>query len=57
MNKKLLTFDFGKANLKAIKEIFKNIKEIKIVLCLFHLFQSWWRIASFLGLRKKIYTK
>ena len=36
-NPKLLTFDFGKANLKAIKEIFKNNKEIKIVPCLFYL--------------------
>ena len=52
-NPKLLTCNFGKANLKVIKEIFKNNKEIRIVPCLFHLLQSWWRKASSLGLKKK----
>ena len=56
-NPQLLTFDFGKANLKAIKEIFKNNKEIKIIPCLFHLLQCWWRKASLLGLRKKKYIQ
>lgn len=46
--------DIGSANLKAVKEVFFN-KDIKIITCLFHLLQCWWRKAGNLGLRKKKY--
>ena len=50
---KYITFDFGAANLKAIKEIFNDGDEVTIITCLFHLLQCWWRRAGQLGLRQK----
>ena len=54
---KILTFDFAKSNINAIKEVFKNNNNIKLIPCFFHLLQIWWRKASSLGLRKKRYIK
>ena len=54
---KILTFDFAKANINALKEVFKNNDDVKLIPCFFHLLQSWWRKASSFGLRKKRYIK
>ena len=56
-NPKFVTFDFAKANINAIKEVFKNNNNVKIIPCFFHLLQCWWKKASSLGLRKKKYIK
>ena len=36
---KILTFDFAKSNINAIKEVFKNKNNIKLIPCFFHLFK------------------
>ena len=54
---KYITFDFGSANLKAVKEIFVKEQDIIYITCLFHLLQCWWRKAGSIGLRKKNYIK
>ena len=53
---KILTFDFAKSNINAIKEVFKNNNSVKLIPCFFHLLQSWWRKATyFRSKKKKIY--
>ena len=53
---KYITIDFALGNIKAINNIFSN-SNTKIITCLFHLMQSWWRKAGNLGLRKKKYIR
>ena len=53
-NPKCITLDFALSNINAIKKVFSN-SDIKIIPCLFHLLQSWWRKAANIGLRKKKY--
>ena len=49
---KYITIDFALGNIKAINNIFSN-SNTKIITCLFHLMQAWWRKARNLGLKKK----
>ena len=49
---KYITCDFAMANIKGIQTVFGK-DNCKIITCLFHLIQSWWRRATLLGLRKK----
>ena len=49
-----ITNDFGLSNLSALEEVY-NQDNVIIVTCFFHLVQAWWRKASNLGLRRKIF--
>lgn len=40
-NPKQITSDFSMGNINAIKKIFSNNEEIKMILCLFHLTLAW----------------
>lgn len=52
---KFITCDFALANIKVIETVFVH-DECTIVTCVFHIIQSWWKRATILGLRKKIFT-
>lgn len=53
-NPKIMSFDFGMANLSAFTKIYPKTT---IITCFFHLVQTWMRNATKFGLKKKKYNK